>query len=138
MKIITRYIEDELYISENENGNTVSVDMRHADEKQNLSPVEMILASVAACAAVDIVSMLRKKRKTFIDLIVETTGVRREEHPRGLIQITSKYTLFSPDTSLEAFVKVAKLATYNYCSAAASVKAEINIECEVFKEKYKW
>jgi putative redox protein len=135
MKIITRYIEDELYIAENENGNTIHIDMRNANDKQSLAPVEMMLASIAGCAAVDIVSMLKKKRKTFIDLKIETTGTRREEHPRGLTHITSKYTLFSPDTTLETFEKVAKMATHKYCSAASSVKAEIKVECEVFATK---
>lgn len=135
MKIITRYVEDELYIAENENGHAISIDMRHADTKQSLTPVEMMLAAIAGCAAVDIVSMLKKKRKTFIDLIIETTGVRREEHPRALTHITSKYTLISPDTSLETFEKVAVMATNNYCSAASSVKAKIDIMCEVLESK---
>ncbi len=131
MKIITRYVEDELYIAENENGNTTHIDMRNAEDKQSLAPVEMMLASIAGCAAVDIVSMLKKKRKTFIDLTVETTGVRKGEHPRSLTHITSKYTLVSPDTNLETFEKVATLATDKYCSAAASVKAKIEVVCEV-------
>lgn len=135
MKIVTRYVEDELYIAENENGNTIHIDMRSPRDKKSLGPVEMMLASIAGCAAVDIVSMLKKKRKTFIDLKIETTGVRREEHPRALTHITSKYTLISPDTTLETFEKVAKLATDKYCSAAASVSAVIEVECEVMAAK---
>ena len=131
MKIITRYKEDELFVAENDNGNEISIDMRQPGVKSSLAPVEMMLAAVAGCAAVDIVSMIRKKRKTFVDLIIETTGERKETHPRGLTQIHSKYTLVSPDTSLEAFEKVARLATDKYCSAADSVKAKIHITCEV-------
>ena len=133
MKIITRYVEDELYIAENENGNTINIDMRNSEDKKSLAPVEMMLASIAGCAAVDIVSMLKKKRKTFVDLKIETTGVRRDEHPRGLTHITSKYTLISPDTNLETFKKVAEMATNKYCSAASSVKAEIEVVCVVFE-----
>ena len=77
--------------------------------------------------------MIRKKRKNFVDLIIESTGDRKQSHPRGLTKIESKYTLVSPDTSLEAFEKVAKLATDKYCSAADSIKAEIHITCEVKK-----
>jgi len=131
MQITTRFKEDELFIAENDQGNSVNIDMRAPVNKQSLGPVEMMLAAVAGCAAVDIVSMLRKKRKTFIDLIIETTGTRREDHPRGLTHIQSKYILVSPDTSLEAFEKVAALATNKYCSAAASVSAKIDITCEV-------
>lgn len=135
MKIVTRYLEDELYVSENENGNTIQIDMRDPADKKSLGPVEMMLASIAGCAAVDIVSMIKKKRKTFLDLKIETFGTRREDHPRRLTHIQSKYTLYSPDMSLEAFEKVAKLATDKYCSAAASVKAEIEVICEVKAEK---
>ncbi len=129
--IITRYKEDELFVAENTNGNKISIDMRPLDVKESFSPVEMILASIAGCAAVDIVSIIRKKRKTFVDLIIETTGDRRESHPRGLTQVYSKYTLVSPDVSLESFEKIADMATHKYCSAADSVKAKINISCEV-------
>ena len=131
MKITTRYKEDELFVAENENGNKISIDLRNLDVKDSLGPVEMMLAAIAGCAAVDIVSMMRKKRKTFVDLVIETTGERRETHPRGLTQINSKYTLVSPDTNLETFTKVAKMATDKYCSAADSVKANIEITCEV-------
>jgi putative redox protein len=134
MKVITRYQEDELFIAENENGNKISIDMRQPDVKDSLAPVEMMLAAIAGCAAVDIVAILRKKRKTFIDLSIETTGDRRETHPRGLVKIHTKYTLISPDTSLETFEKVAEMATNKYCSAADSVKAEIDITCEVKPE----
>ena len=131
MRITTRYREDELFVAENDNGHKINIDMRNIDVKDSLGPVEMMLAAIAGCAAVDIVSMIRKKRKTFVDLIIETTGERRETHPRSLTQIRSKYTLISPDTNLETFTKVAKLATEKYCSAADSVKANIEVICKV-------
>jgi putative redox protein len=133
--IITRYSEDELFIAENANGNKIRIDMRPLDVKESFGPVEMMLASIAGCAAVDIVSIIRKKRKTFVDLTVETTGDRRETHPRGLTQVYSKYTLISPDVSLESFEKIAEMATNKYCSAADSVKANINITCVVERPK---
>lgn len=134
MKIVTRYKEDELFIAENSLGNKINIDMRHPDVKSSLGPVELMLAAIAGCAAVDIVSMVKKKRKTLTDLVIETTGTRREMHPRGLTHIYSKYILVSPDTSLEAFEKIAHLATDKYCSAAASVSAEIHITCELRSE----
>ena len=51
--------------------------------------------------------MIKKKRKTFLDLTIETYGTRKEDHPRALTHVKSKYTLYSPDTSLETFEKVA-------------------------------
>lgn len=135
MKITTRYQEDELYIAENDNGNKVSIDMRKQGIKDSLGPVEMMLAAIAGCAAVDIVQILRKKKKDVVDLTIESTGDRRETHPRGLTKIYSTYTLVSSNTSVEAFEKIAKLATDSYCSAADSVKANIEITCVVIEPK---
>ena len=59
----TKYISDHVYESTNENGDSIKIDMRPLDEKQGLSPMELVLSAVAGCAAVDIVSMLKKKRK---------------------------------------------------------------------------
>ena len=133
MKITTRYKEDELFVAENDNGNKISIDMRNPDLKNSLGPVDMMLAAISGCAAVDIVAILRKKRKEIVDLIIESTGDRKETHPRGLTTIYAKYTLVSPNTSLEVFEKVAVMATDSYCSAADSVKAKIKITCEVIK-----
>ena len=63
MKIITRMIEDELYEASNKYGNKVMIDMREQGIKQSQSPVEMLLSSLAACGAVDIVIMLKKRKK---------------------------------------------------------------------------
>lgn len=135
MKITTRYIEDELFVAENSHGNSVNIDMRNESDKQSLGPVEMIVAAVAGCAAVDIIEILKKKRKEVIDLIIESTAERKENHPRGITKIYAKYTLISPNTSLDTFEKVAIMATNKYCSAADSVKAEIEITCEVQASK---
>ena len=66
----------------NENENKVEIDMRSASEKEHQSPTELLLSGLGACAAVEIVSMIKKRRKTFVDLKAEISGERREEHPK--------------------------------------------------------
>lgn len=128
---ITKMISDNLYESTNENGNTIRVDMRDDHEKDSLSPTELVLAAVSACVAVDIVTIIKKKRKSVDDLQIQTSGVRKETHPRGFTQIHSKYILTSPDVSEKELFKVAGLALSKYCSVADSLKAEIDYSVEV-------
>jgi len=128
---ITKMISDNLYESTNENGNTIRVDMRGDQEKESLSPTELVLAAVSACVAVDIVTIIKKKRKSVKDLQIQTSGVRKETHPRGFTQIHSKYILTSPDVSEKELFKVAGLALSKYCSVADSLKAEIDYSVEV-------
>ncbi|HMP98370.1 MAG TPA: OsmC family protein [Cyclobacteriaceae bacterium] len=131
MKVKSRIIEDEVYESVNENGNTALIDMRSAELKQNQSPVEMLLSALNACAAVDVVLMLRKKRKTIKNLEIEADGERNEEPPRYFKKIHCHFVLESPDTSKEDLYKVTKLAVEKYCSVASSLKSEVTFSVEV-------
>ena len=122
-----------MYESANENGNKVSIDMREDDVKESLSPTEMLLAAVSGCVAVDIVLILKKKKKQIDDFRIETTGKRREEHPRGFTHIHSHYVITSPDISEQELDKVSKLALEKYCSVAESIKSQIDYSVDVIR-----
>lgn len=124
MKVNLKYKGDEEFTTHNENGNKVEVDMRSADQKQHQSPTEMLLSAVGACAAVEIVSMVKKRRKTFVDLDAEISGERRDEHPRGFTKIHLKYIITSPDLTEDEAGRIVDLATTKYCSVAGSLSAE--------------
>ena len=114
-----------------ENGNKVSIDMREDHEKDSHGPMELLLGAVSGCVAVDIVAILRKRKKQIDDFVIETSGVRKEEHPRAFTHIHSKYILTSPNVKEEELQKIAGLALDKYCSVASSLQAEINFSVEV-------
>jgi len=134
MKNVTRYISDLEYEATNEIGNSIRVDMRPKTEKKGMSPTELVLSAVSGCAVVDIVSMLKKKRKTVKDIWVETVGDRKETPPRKFIRIHSTYHLVSPDTSEEELTKVAKLTLDKYCSVASSLNVKIEFSVKIYPE----
>ena len=131
MKIINRYIEDELFEGSNEKGNTSRQDMRPPGQREGLSPVETMLSCLASCVAVEVVSIIKKKRKQLIDLITEIDGTRRELHPRSITHIHMHVILISPDTDVETLDKTVKLVLDNYCSVASSLNAPIDYTVEV-------
>lgn len=131
MKIETRFIEDEVYESVNPLGHATRIDMRAQDIKAAQSPTELLLSALSGCAAVDIILMLRKKRKTIIDFKVETEGKRNETPPRYFTDIHCKFILHSPDTNEEDLYKVSKLSLEKYCSVASSLKSNISFSVEV-------
>ena len=53
MKTITRMISDEVFEGVSESGNTVRIDTRKVEERQNQSPTELLLSALAACGAVE-------------------------------------------------------------------------------------
>lgn len=124
-------LEDEVYEAFNEAGHTIMMDMREASQKQNQSPPELLLSSLAGCGAVDIVIMLKKRRKTVLDFTIETVGVRRDEQPRKFLEIHCKYILTSPDVEKEEFEKFAKLSLEKYCTVAATLNSKITFTTEI-------
>ena len=133
MKINLAYKGDEEFVGSNENGNQVNVDMRSKEIKEGQSPTELLLSALAACAAVEIVSMVKKRRKTFVDLKAELEGQRRDEHPRGFTHIHLKYLIYSPDLTEEEAERIVDLATTKYCSVAASIQAEQTHSFEIVR-----
>jgi putative redox protein len=131
MKIITRKLSDEVYEAENENGKKVRVDTRAPDKREDQSPTELLLSALAGCGAVDIVVMLKKRRKRITNFIIETTGTRNEEPPRYFTKIHCHYIITSPDATEEESIKVARLALDKYCSVAASLKSEITFSVQI-------
>ncbi len=125
VKITTRMVEDEVYEASNEQGHAVTIDMRDLSIRKNQSPVEILLSSLAACGAVDIVLMLKKRRKNILDFTIETTGVRREETPRGFTDIHCSFMLTSPDVTEDELHKITKLSLEKYCSVASTLNASI-------------
>jgi len=126
-------IEDELYVSSNEKGQEVLIDMRNPELKKNQSPVELLLSAIGACGAVDITLMLKKRRKTIIEFITETEGTRKEDHPRAFTKMHCHYKVTSPDVNEEELYKVAKLSLEKYCSVGATIKPEITLSVEIIR-----
>lgn len=133
MIIRTLMLEDEVYESVNDNHNSVRIDMRDRSVKDGQSPVELLLSALAGCVAVDIVVMLRKRRKTIDRFEIVTEGTRQEATPRYFTKIHSHYRVTSPDVEETELHKVSALALEKYCSVGASLKSELTYSVEVVR-----
>ncbi|MEJ7646614.1 MAG: OsmC family protein [Chryseolinea sp.] len=133
MKITTRMIEEDLFESSNIHGNKVPIDMRKKPLKEGLSPVELLQAALASCAGVDVVAMLKKRKKHIEAFTIEIEAKRKEHHPRWLTDIHCSYLLTSLDVTETELTKLAHLALDKYCSVASSLKSVITISVHVIK-----
>ncbi len=135
MKIELSYKGDEEFQTINETGNKVDIDMLSGDQKHHQSPTQLLLSALVACAAVDIISMIKKRRKVFIDLKGSAEGERREEHPRGFTKINLHYIITSPDLTIEEAERIVDLSTTKYCSVAGSLSAEQSHSFQIIRPK---
>ena len=133
MQVELSYKGDEEYQVVNSNGNVVNIDMRSADVKAHQSPVELVASALTACAAVDIVSMIKKRRKTFVDLKGIATYERRDTPPKSITKVHLKYIITSPDLTDDEAERIVDMAASKYCSVAGSLKAEQTHSFEIVR-----
>ena len=129
--VTVRMKADHEYESVNPQGNVVQIDMYDPQEKKAQSPMDMLLSALGSCASVDAVLMMKKKRKTVTDLMVEVEGNRNDGVPAFFTDINLKFILISPDAKEEEFAKVVALSVEKYCSVASSLKSTITFSSEV-------
>jgi putative redox protein len=114
----------------NEKGLTVNFDApkEHGGEETALSPMENVLASLAACSSFHVLTILKKKRQNVSAYSVEATAERREDPPpRVFTKIHLKYIVKGENISPEAVESAIKLSEEKYCSVGGMLQKALPI-----------
>ena len=127
MEVVLGFKSDEEFFTVNSTQNRVDIDMYGPEKKQAQSPMELLLSGIIACAAVDIVSMIKKRRKILNDISGKASGQRRMSAPRSFTEIHIHYQINSPDLTNHEAEKIISLAINKYCSVASSIKNDIHL-----------
>ncbi|MFA5551199.1 MAG: OsmC family protein [Trueperaceae bacterium] len=98
------------------------------------SPMQLVLHAVAGCAAVDIVSMIGKRRLEIKEYRVEVTGERPDAVPAPFERIVTRHVFNVPGLDEATARRFVELATYKYCSVGSSLKAETVVEVELLHD----
>ena len=115
----------------NNKGLSVKFDatMEHGGEETALTPMENVLASLAACSSYDVLTILKKKRQKISKLSVVATGERRKDlFPKIFTKINIKYNLKGENLDPEAIRKAIKLSEEKYCSVGGMLKNTVEIK----------
>ena len=86
-----------------------------------ISPMKLLLLSVAGCTAYDVVMILQKMREPIKGLEVEISGERREDHPRIYRKVHLHYRIRG-NVKEEKAKRAIELSQDKYCSASAHMK----------------
>ena len=102
-----------------------------SEQSLGVSPKPLLLAALAGCAGMDVVSILKKKEIEFHDLSIDVRGDLTREEPRiyQLIHILFSVRIM-PDLLHEMDAAV-KLSFDNYCGVYAMLNKACKITYEV-------
>ena len=91
-------------------------------------PLRLLLLGVAGCTAMDVISILRKKRQRVSGLEVEARGSRVDEHPRVYDAIEVVYRVRGRGVDPKAVERAIELSESRYCPAIAMVGKAAGID----------
>ena len=95
-----------------------------ADARTGPGPFDMLLAAIAACAATDVVEIMRKQRAPLSALSVRVEATRVDETPRRLASAVLHFTLKGADVTPEKAARAVELSVTKYCSVRSSLIAD--------------
>lgn len=97
------------------------------------TPMEMVLHALAGCTSMDVVAILRKRKKEPEQFEVFIEGTKREEHPRHYETVKLTYRAKGEGLTLEELERAAELSMTRYCAVSSMVKqvADVTWTCEL-------
>ncbi|MEO8971381.1 MAG: OsmC family protein [Ktedonobacteraceae bacterium] len=84
-------------------------------------PHRLLLLALAGCTAMDVISILRKKRQQVSGLNVEVYGRRAVEHPKIYTQIEVVYHVRGNTVDPRAVERAIELSKTRYCPVIATL-----------------
>jgi len=91
-------------------------------------PMELMALSLAGCTAMDVISILRKKRQDVTDFEVHVDTPRAEEHPKVFTSATVEYVVSGHNVDEKAVLRAIELTAGSYCPAQAMLGQIMPIE----------
>ena len=99
-------------------------------------PHRLLLLAMAGCTAMDVISILRKKRQQISGLTVAVQGSRAEQHPKVYTRIEVLYRVRGNTVDPQAVERAIELSKTRYCPVIGMLGkvAEITTRYEIEEE----
>ena len=92
-------------------------------EVDELSPIETVVAALAACSAMDVVAVALKKRQSFSRYEVRVEATQRDAYPQVLTRVDVLHEVEGPGVSVTAIRRCIELSATKYCPVNAMLSA---------------
>ena len=91
-------------------------------------PLELLAIGLAGCTAMDVISILTKKKQAVRDFEVKVHAERAEEHPKVFTHLTIEYVVSGQNIDRPAVERAVELSETKYCPAQAMFKKIVPID----------
>ena len=114
---------DQTFVAEATSGFRLPI----GEDEVGCRPMELLLFSLAGCTAVDVLSILQKKRQKVTGFEIKVGSDRSPEHPRRFTSITLNYIVEGDGIDPAAVERAIELSLTKYCSVHATLTESVPI-----------
>jgi len=82
-------------------------------------PMELIALGLAGCTAMDVISILQKKRQEVTSFEVEVDMARANDHPKVFTSAVIRYVVMGKNIDETALTRAIELSAVKYCPVQA-------------------
>ena len=97
-------------------------------DNDGLRPMELIAIGLAGCTAMDVISILQKKRQDVVSFEARVHAQRASEHPKVFTHVQVEYVFGGRGIDPAAVERAIELSATKYCPAQAMIEKACKIE----------
>jgi putative redox protein len=91
--------------------------------RNEMSPMETVTVALAACSAMDVISIALKKRQGIDRYAIQVRGEQRSEYPQVLTRVDVIHEVEGPGVDEAAIRRCIELSATKYCPVNAMLSA---------------
>lgn len=100
-------------------------------DNDGLRPMELLAIGLAGCTAMDVISILQKKKQEVTGFEVQVHADRAEEQPHVFTKIIIEYLVSGRKVERAAVERAVQLSAEKYCPAQAMFSKVVPIELKI-------
>jgi putative redox protein len=109
----------------------IDVSVKNGGTGKGPTPMELVLLSLGGCTAMDVISILQKKRQDVTSFEILMHAERAADHPKVFTNITLEYVVTGHNVEEEAVSRAVELSETKYCSVNAMLSRSVAIFTKV-------
>jgi putative redox protein len=127
MDVNVSWKKDMLFEGTCESGYPVSL-VSDSSLETGADPVELLAIALAGCTAMDVISILNKKRQKVTHFDVKLRADRSLDHPQVITRASLEYLVAGVSLEVESVLKAIDLSATKYCPVQAMLSKAFPIE----------
>ena len=100
-------------------------------DNDGFRPMELLAIGLAGCTAMDVISIMQKKKQEVTSFEVQVHADRAEDHPHVFTRIVIEYILGGRNIERVAAERAVQLSAEKYCPAQAMFSKVAPIELKI-------